>query len=139
MERVPLVKDGESTEALRVTEMGGETMMLCHRVLEPWLESYWVLVVELDERLSEPEVEKEFVKRLQKRAQRRYQEGELSCMEASNSVSFKHALERFTEWRLIKRYRKGRDAMISLDEKGAANSQEFRTLAARIRRHFCAQ
>ncbi len=121
---------------LRVTEVAETTMRLLHQVLEPWLEAYWLLAVGLEQHLLQTMPEKEFVKRVQRMARRLYQEGDISCPEASSSVTFSHAINAYEEMGLVKRSRKGRDKLLSLDAPSAEHPETIPALADRLRDFF---
>ena len=114
-----------------------ETMLVCHRVLEPWLEGYWMLITTVDAHLSVPTTEKELVKRVQRITERRYQEGDLTCAEAGSSVPLKNCVSYLVETKLLQRQGSRRDQTLSLGERSAGDPAQLTQLAQRLRGYFC--
>jgi glycerol-3-phosphate O-acyltransferase len=98
---------------IAITERGADTMALFHRVLLPWVEAYWLLAMTLDRHADEPVTETALVKDAQTIGERRYQVGDITCTEASSSVSFQHALDAYAEFGFLTRARKGREKLIT--------------------------
>ncbi len=125
--------DGERT--LVVEPRSQPTLLLLHRVIEPWIESYWLMARALDE-LKEATPEKEFIRQVQKSARLAYEEGRISCPEAGNTVTFKNALARFCELELGRRTSKGRDTTLSLGREAVENPHALEELSSGLRRFF---
>lgn len=128
-------EDGETLVSIQ--EMGAETLMLCHRVLEPWTECYWMMTMAVDRELLQETAEKDFIKTVQKLTLRRYQEGDLSCPEAGSSAPLKNALQMLSEEKLVARRSAKRDRMLTLGEASTAEPERLARLASRLRRYFC--
>ena len=106
--------DPEGPGLIRATnDPRGQTVLAgLHQILEPWLESYWILASTIEESLSEEMSQKEFFRQAQVNAQRRFQVGDIRCPESASSVTFKHALDAYIEMDLVGRRRKGRDTLL---------------------------
>jgi len=128
---------GEDFSDVRIgiTERGAETMALFHRVLLPWIEAYWLLATALDRQGTEPVSQAALVKEAQTVGERRYQVGDITCTEASSSVTFQHALDAYAEFGFLERTRKGREKIITCApaEDGVG---QFAELAERLRTYF---
>lgn len=126
----------EDYEAVTITERSAQLMELLHQVLEPWLEAYWLLALTLHAELVERQGDKDVVKAAQKRARRAYQEGEISCLEASNSVTFKNAIAALEELGLVEHTKKGRERLLALAPATAEDPGRLPGIAKRLRRYF---
>ncbi|MDP6945421.1 MAG: hypothetical protein QF464_14835 [Myxococcota bacterium] len=110
-------RQGLSTEGpalIRATTdpRGQNVLVGLHQILEPWLESYWLLASTIDETLLDEMPHKEFLQVVQSNARRRFQVGDIRCPEAASSATFKHALDAYIEMGLVTRQKKGRDTML---------------------------
>ncbi|MGB0589220.1 MAG: 1-acyl-sn-glycerol-3-phosphate acyltransferase [Myxococcota bacterium] len=106
--------DAEGPGLIRATsDPRGQTVLAgLHQILQPWLESYWILASTIDESLTEEISQKEFFRTAQTNAQRRFQVGDIRCPESASSVTFKHALDAYVEMDLVSRRKKGRDTLL---------------------------
>ena len=127
----------EGKTQISVPPAASETMLVCHRILEPWLEGYWMLVTTVDAHLNVPTREKEFVKRVQRLTERRYQEGDLTCAEAGSSVPLKNCISYLVETKLLQRQGSKRDQMLAIGERAAGDPAQLSHLAQRLKRYFC--
>jgi glycerol-3-phosphate O-acyltransferase len=130
-----LGEDGKTR--ISVPPSATDTMVVCHRVLEPWLEGYWMMVATVDNELSQPTTEKEFIKKVQRLTERRYQEGDLTCAEAGSSIPLKNAIAYLVENKLLQRQGARRDQVLALGEQAAGDPTKLTTLAQQLRRYFC--
>ena len=130
-------KNEDGQTLLSIPPMASETMLICHRVLAPWLEGYWMLVATVDSDLSVPTTEKEFIKRVQRLTQRRYQEGDLTCAEAGSSVPLKNGISHLVATKLLQRRSLKRDQMLALGERAADDPGQLTMLANRLKGYFC--
>ncbi|TNF28032.1 MAG: hypothetical protein EP329_18545 [Deltaproteobacteria bacterium] len=120
---------------IAITERGAETMALFHRVLLPWIEAYWLLATALDRQGHEPVSQAALVKEAQTVGERRYQVGDITCTEASSSVTFSHALDAYEGFGFLERTRKGREKLITCAEAEDGEGP-FAELAERLRTYF---
>jgi glycerol-3-phosphate O-acyltransferase len=137
LEMAPSSLGDEAKTRVQVPEGAKETLSLCHRILEPWIEGYWMMVTAVDGELGQATPEKEFIKRVQKLAQRRYQEGDLSCPEAVSSIPLKNSISLLTEKKLLQRTPMRRDQLLSFGEASAGEPGQLTELANRLRKYFC--
>ncbi len=128
--------DAPPGEELVLPEAAAETFALFHQILEPWLEAYWALARGLDRHLRQPTPQRELLKRIQKDARIQYQEGDLSCPESANTVTFKNALEAFVQEGLVRRTGHGRETTLSLAPATAEDPQRLAALAESLRTFF---
>ena len=129
--------DPEGPGLIRATnDPRGQTVLAgLHQILEPWLESYWILASTIEESLGEEMSQKDFFRKAQVNAQRRFQVGDIRCPEAASSVTFKHALDAYVEMDLVARRKKGRDTMLTRLPPRRDDATAGR-LAARLSEYF---
>ncbi|MCB9729923.1 MAG: 1-acyl-sn-glycerol-3-phosphate acyltransferase [Deltaproteobacteria bacterium] len=89
-----------------------ETLLYLHQICVPWIESYWLLATGILETVDEEIPEKDLLKKLQRMSRRRFHEGDVRCLEAASTVTFKQALEACVELGYVARVRRGRDSFI---------------------------
>ena len=106
--------DPEGPGLIRATSdpRGQKVLEGLHQILEPWLESYWILASTIDESLGDELSQKEFFRLAQNNARRRFQVGDIRCPESASSVTFKHALDAYVEMELVERRKKGRETLL---------------------------
>ena len=122
--------------AARVEVLAEDTLATYHRVIEPFLEAYWLTVHGVREQLTAPMPEKEFIKQLQRLGRRLFQEGAIACPEAASSVAFKNALQILVERGYIERNRKGRDTWVGLAAGAVEDASGLGAFEERLRGLF---
>lgn len=129
---------GETFSDVRIsiTEQGGATMALFHRVLVPWIEAYWLLATALERHGLETLAEGQLIKEAQEIGRRRFHVGDITCPEAASSVNFQHALDAYAEFGFIERTRKGRERLVTASPTRSDEPTAFTELADRLRTYF---
>jgi glycerol-3-phosphate O-acyltransferase len=129
--------DPEGPGLIRATsDPRGQTVLSgLHQILEPWLESYWLLASTIDESLTDEMSQKEFFRTAQTNAQRRFQVGDIRCAESASSVTFKHALDAYVEMDLVGRRKKGRDTIL-MRRPARRDDATAGRIAARLSSYF---
>jgi glycerol-3-phosphate O-acyltransferase len=115
-----------------------DTLLYLHQVCVPWVEAYWLLATGISELVSGEMPEKELMKKLQRQSRRRFHEGDVRCLEAASSVTFKHALEACVEMGYVARVRHGREAFIARVAAREGQTEPLVGLAAELHRFFAA-
>lgn len=116
-----------------------ETLSLLHEVLQPWLESYWLLTTGICELLPGMEDSmsiKDFIRGTQKMAQHRYQVGDVRCTEAASSINFKNAIGAIESLGYILQEQKGRERRLGRTPRGENGADPIPALAERLRTFF---
>ena len=121
------------------TAIARETLALLHEVLQPWMESYWLLATSISELLPETTDTmsiKDFIRATQKMAQHRYQVGDVRCTEAASSITFKHAVGAIESLGYIVQRQEGRDRVLVRAPRGDNDVDPIPALADRLRTFF---
>ena len=108
-------------------------------MLQPWLESYWLLATSISELLPETTDTmsiKDFIRATQKMAQHRYQVGDVRCTEAASSITFKHAVGAIESLGYIVQRQEGRDRVLLRAPRGENDVDPIPALADRLRTFF---
>ncbi|MEZ4267272.1 MAG: 1-acyl-sn-glycerol-3-phosphate acyltransferase [Myxococcota bacterium] len=113
-----------------------DTLLYLHQVCVPWVEAYWLLATGISELVSEEMPEKELMKKLQRQSRRRFHEGDVRCLEAASSVTFKHALEACVEMGYVARIRRGRESFIARVAARDGQAEPLVGLASELHRFF---
>jgi glycerol-3-phosphate O-acyltransferase len=113
-----------------------DTLVYLHQVCMPWIEAYWLLATGITELVTDELPEKELLKKLQRLSRRRFHEGDVRCLEAASSVTFKHALEACVEMGYVARVRRGRDSFIARVGSKEGAPDRLTTLIAELHRFF---
>jgi glycerol-3-phosphate O-acyltransferase len=130
-----------SVDRIVVTDSGWakETLSLLHEVLQPWLESYWLLTTGIRELLPGTKDSlsiKDFIRATQKMAQHRYQVGDVRCTEAASSISFKNAIGAIESLGYVLQLQEGRDRRLTRTPRGESDVDPIPALADRLRTFF---
>ena len=82
-----------------------ELVVFFANCLQPYVEGYWLALTHLESLRDGPQPEKEWIRTLHERAEKLADEELIRCPEASSSVTFKHALDIFSEMNLVDRFK----------------------------------
>jgi glycerol-3-phosphate O-acyltransferase len=130
-----------SVERIVVSDVGpaGETLGLLHQVVQPWLESYWLLATGLQELLPDTTDAmpiKDFIRGTQRMASHRYQVGDVTCPEAASSINFKNAIGAIESLGYVEQRQEGREKLIARTPRGENDVDPIPALADRLATYF---
>jgi glycerol-3-phosphate O-acyltransferase len=115
------------------------TLQLLHHILEPWLESYWLMAVGIDELLDHAMSEREFLKKVQRMGRLRFHEGEIRLPEALSLTTFRHAKNAYQEMGHMVQIKIGRDTLCQRarnDDADPSRSDALKDMARNLSRCF---